>query len=119
MNLPELCIRRPVMTTLLTVAICLFGAMAYRVLPVSDLPNVDFPTVVVNASLPGANQVRLDEHPVGRSLEGQALFSFGGRAFWLTLSSGFTVELGCSSWTSRLQASPPRRSKAFFGSSGT
>ncbi|HEU5081242.1 MAG TPA: efflux RND transporter permease subunit [Opitutaceae bacterium] len=54
MNLPELCIRRPVMTTLLTAALCIFGAMAYRLLPVSDLPNVDFPTIVVSASLPGA-----------------------------------------------------------------
>ena len=54
MNLPELCIRRPVMTTLLTAALCLFGLMAYRLLPVSDLPNVDFPTILVNASLPGA-----------------------------------------------------------------
>ncbi len=54
MNLPDLCIRRPVMTTLLTAALCLFGVMAYRLLPVSDLPTVDFPTIVVNASLPGA-----------------------------------------------------------------
>jgi len=53
-NLPELCIRRPVMTTLLSAALCVFGAMAYRLLPVSDLPNVDFPTIVVGASLPGA-----------------------------------------------------------------
>jgi HAE1 family hydrophobic/amphiphilic exporter-1 len=54
MNLPELCIRRPVMTSLLTAALCLFGAMAFRLLPVSDLPTVDFPTIVVGASLPGA-----------------------------------------------------------------
>jgi len=54
MNLPALCIRRPVMTTLLTAALCVFGVMAYRLLPVSDLPNIDFPTIVVNASLPGA-----------------------------------------------------------------
>ncbi len=54
MNLPALCIRRPVMTTLLTAALCVFGAMAYRLLPVNDLPNVDFPTIVVNAGLPGA-----------------------------------------------------------------
>ena len=54
MNLPELCIRRPVMTTLLTAALMVFGAMAYRLLPVSDLPNVDFPTIQVSASLPGA-----------------------------------------------------------------
>ncbi len=54
MNLPALCIRRPVMTTLLTAALCVFGAMAYKFLPVSDLPNVDFPTLVVTAALPGA-----------------------------------------------------------------
>src|SRR3954454_24907061 len=54
MNLPEVCIRRPVMTTLLTAALCLFGVMAFRLLPVSDLPSVDFPTIQVGASLPGA-----------------------------------------------------------------
>src|SRR6266403_420135 len=54
MNLPEACIKRPVMTTLLTAAVCVFGVMAFRLLPVSDLPNVDFPTIVVSASLPGA-----------------------------------------------------------------
>jgi hydrophobe/amphiphile efflux-1 (HAE1) family protein len=54
MNVPEICIRRPVMTTLLTAALCIFGAFAYRLLPVSDLPNVDFPTILVNANLPGA-----------------------------------------------------------------
>ena len=54
MNLPALCIRRPVMTTLLTAALCVFGGMAYKLLPVSDLPNIDFPTIVVTASLPGA-----------------------------------------------------------------
>ena len=55
MNLPELCIRRPVMTTLLMLAILLFGVMGYRRLPVSDLPTVDFPTIQVTAQLPGAN----------------------------------------------------------------
>lgn len=54
MNIPAHCIRRPVMTTLLTAALCVFGAMAYRFLPVSDLPNIDFPTIVVTATLPGA-----------------------------------------------------------------
>ncbi len=54
MNLPELCIRRPVMTTLLTVALCVFGVMCYRILPVSDLPNIDSPTITVTAQLPGA-----------------------------------------------------------------
>jgi hydrophobe/amphiphile efflux-1 (HAE1) family protein len=55
MNIPEHFIRRPVMTTLITAAITLFGWMAYERLPVSDLPNVDFPTVSVSASLPGAS----------------------------------------------------------------
>jgi HAE1 family hydrophobic/amphiphilic exporter-1 len=43
------------MTTLVMSAILLFGVMAYRLLPVSDLPNVDFPTILVNASLPGGS----------------------------------------------------------------
>ena len=55
MNLAEGFIRRPVMTTLISLAIVFFGLMAYRMLPVSDLPNVDFPTLVVNATLPGAS----------------------------------------------------------------
>jgi len=54
-NLTELFIRRPVMTTLIMLGIVLFGVTAYRSLPVSDLPNVDFPTLQVNAALPGAN----------------------------------------------------------------
>ncbi len=55
MNTSELFIRRPVMTTLVMGGILIFGGMAYRQLPVSDLPNVDFPTIQVSASLPGAN----------------------------------------------------------------
>ncbi len=54
MSISELFIRRPVMTTLVMLAILLFGVMSYRLLPVSDLPNVDFPTILVSASLPGA-----------------------------------------------------------------
>ncbi|MGH9579594.1 MAG: efflux RND transporter permease subunit [Terriglobales bacterium] len=55
MNVAELFIRRPVTTTLVMLAVLLFGVMGYRLLPVSDLPNVDFPTILVNASLPGAS----------------------------------------------------------------
>ena len=55
MNVAELFIKRPVMTALVMGAILLFGVMGYRLLPVSDLPNVDFPTILVSASLPGAN----------------------------------------------------------------
>jgi HAE1 family hydrophobic/amphiphilic exporter-1 len=55
MNIAEIFIKRPVMTTLVMLAILLFGVMGYRLLPVSDLPNVDFPTIQVAASLPGAS----------------------------------------------------------------
>ena len=55
MNLAELFIRRPVMTTLVMLAILLFGVVAYRSLPVNDLPNVDYPTIQVMAALPGAS----------------------------------------------------------------
>jgi HAE1 family hydrophobic/amphiphilic exporter-1 len=55
MNISELFIRRFVSTTLIMFGILLFGVMGYRLLPVSDLPNVDFPTLLVTASLPGAS----------------------------------------------------------------
>ncbi|MGE5815171.1 MAG: efflux RND transporter permease subunit [Acidobacteriota bacterium] len=55
MNVAEPFIRRPVATTLLILTILIFGMMGYRLLPVSDLPNVDYPTIQVNASLPGAS----------------------------------------------------------------
>src|SRR3569832_267966 len=51
----ELFIKRPVMTCLVMLAILLFGVVAYRALPVSDLPNIDFPTIQVQANLPGAS----------------------------------------------------------------
>jgi HAE1 family hydrophobic/amphiphilic exporter-1 len=54
-NISEGFIRRPIATSLLMAAIALFGAVAYRSLPVSDLPNVDFPTLLVTAQLPGAS----------------------------------------------------------------
>jgi HAE1 family hydrophobic/amphiphilic exporter-1 len=55
MNLSELCIRRPVLTTLLTATFIVFGIFAYRALGVAALPAVDFPTIVINAQLPGAS----------------------------------------------------------------
>ncbi len=55
MNVSEPFIRRPVATTLLTVAVALAGAIAYRFLPVSPLPQVEFPTISVSAGLPGAD----------------------------------------------------------------
>lgn len=55
MNISEIFIRRPIATTLLTAAIALAGAVAFRLLPVSPLPQVDFPTISVGAALPGAS----------------------------------------------------------------
>ncbi len=55
MNISEIFIRRPVMTTLIMVGVLIFGLTSYRLLPVSDLPNVDFPTIQVTANLSGAN----------------------------------------------------------------
>jgi multidrug efflux pump len=55
MNISAPFIRRPVATTLITVAIAIAGAIAFRVLPVSPLPQVDFPTISVGASLPGGS----------------------------------------------------------------
>ena len=55
MKITEIFITRPVMTALLMIGIVLFGIAGYRSLPVSDLPNVDFPTIQVTAGLPGAS----------------------------------------------------------------
>ena len=55
MNISEPFIHRPIATTLLVIAVLLAGAVAFFLLPVSPLPQVDFPTVSVNASLPGAS----------------------------------------------------------------
>ena len=55
MNIAAPFVRRPVMTTLLTVAVVLVGVLGYVGLPVDNLPNVDFPTIQVTAALPGAN----------------------------------------------------------------
>ncbi|MGA2001366.1 MAG: efflux RND transporter permease subunit [Terriglobales bacterium] len=55
MSISELFIKRPIMTTLVMAAILIFGIFAYTLLPVSDLPNVDFPTIQVIAQLPGAS----------------------------------------------------------------
>ncbi|MGO4673724.1 efflux RND transporter permease subunit [Bosea sp. 2YAB26] len=55
MNLPEACIRRPVMTTLLMATFLIFGLFAFKQLPVAALPRVDFPTINVSARLPGAS----------------------------------------------------------------
>jgi len=55
LNISEPFIRRPIATSLLAAAVLLSGAVAYRLLPVAPLPRVDFPTLNVNAGLPGAS----------------------------------------------------------------
>ena len=55
MNFSAIFIRRPVATTLLTIGIALAGIVAFRSLPVSPLPQIDFPTISVSATLPGAD----------------------------------------------------------------
>ncbi|MFC4161032.1 efflux RND transporter permease subunit [Chitinimonas lacunae] len=55
MHLSELCIRRPVMTTLLSIAVVVLGLFAYRQLPIAALPSFDTPTINVSANLPGAS----------------------------------------------------------------
>ncbi|SPJ15627.1 multidrug efflux system, subunit C [Burkholderiales bacterium] len=55
MNITELCIRRPIATTLLTAGVALAGAIGFVLLPVAPLPQVDFPTISVSATLPGAS----------------------------------------------------------------
>jgi HAE1 family hydrophobic/amphiphilic exporter-1 len=59
MNISEIFIRRPIATSLLMAAIALFGVVAYRALPISDLPQVDYPTINVQAALPGGDPVTM------------------------------------------------------------
>ncbi|MDZ8137198.1 MAG: efflux RND transporter permease subunit [Nostoc sp. DedQUE04] len=70
MNLSEPFIRRPIMTTLVMAAILIFGFMSYRLLPISDLPSVDYPTIQVSASRPGASPETMAAS-VARPLEKQ------------------------------------------------
>ena len=70
MNISELFVRRPIMTTLVMAGILIFGWMSYRSLPISDLPNVDYPTIQVTAARPGANPETMAA-TVARPLEKQ------------------------------------------------
>src|SRR4029079_2840830 len=65
MTLSELCLRRPVMTTLITASIIAFGVFGFRLLPVSALPRVDFPTIAVTAPFAGAS-----DDTIGASVAG-------------------------------------------------
>ena len=72
MNLSRIFIERPIMTTLVMAALVIFGLFGYVTLPLSDLPNVDFPTVSVSAQLPGADPVTMASG-VAAVLENQGL----------------------------------------------
>src|SRR5438128_2458059 len=89
MNIAELFIRRPIMTTLVMLAILMFGITAYRSLPVSDLPNVDFPTIQVSASLPGATPDTMAS-AVAMPLEKQFSTIAGVDSMTSTSTQGFT-----------------------------
>ncbi len=89
MNVSKPFIERPVATTLLMVAISLFGVIAYRGLPVSDLPNVDLPTLLVTASLPGASPETMAS-AVAQPLENQFSMIAGLSSMTSTNSLGST-----------------------------
>ena len=55
MNISDLFIRRPIMTSLVMLAVMIFGLFAYNLLPVNSLPNIDYPTIQVRSDLPGAS----------------------------------------------------------------
>lgn len=70
MNISEVFIRRPIATTLLLAGIFIFGIVGYELLPVAALPEIDFPTIVVTAQLPGASPDTMAA-TVATPLEGQ------------------------------------------------
>ena len=90
MQLSELCIRRPVMTTLLMAAFLIFGVIAYRALPVSELPSIDFPTISVTAQLPGASPETMAAS-VATPLEGQFSTIAGVDSMTSTSAQGTTT----------------------------
>jgi HAE1 family hydrophobic/amphiphilic exporter-1 len=91
----ELFIQRPITTTLIMAGIVLFGFIGYRSLPVSDLPNVDYPTIQVTAQLPGGSPETMASS-VATPLERQ----FSTIAGLNTVSS--TSTLGNTFYTSNL-----------------
>jgi HAE1 family hydrophobic/amphiphilic exporter-1 len=89
MNLSRPFIERPVMTVLLMVALVAFGLFGYRALPVSELPAVDFPTISVSASLPGADPQTMAS-AVATPLESQFSTIAGVSSMTSQSSSGST-----------------------------
>jgi HAE1 family hydrophobic/amphiphilic exporter-1 len=89
MNLSEIFIRRPVMTTLVMIGIVIFGLMSYLLLPISALPHVDYPFISVSASLPGATPETMAS-AVAAPLERQFTEIAGLNSFNSTSATGST-----------------------------
>src|ERR1700735_1371786 len=89
MNISQPFIERPVMTVLLMVALVAFGVFGYSSLPVSELPAVDFPTISVSASLPGADPQTMAS-AVATPLESQFSTIAGVSSMTSTSSQGST-----------------------------
>ena len=89
MNLSEIFIRRPVMTTLLMIGIVIFGLMGYVLLPISALPHVEYPFITVSATLPGATPETMAS-AVAAPLERQFSSIAGLNSFNSTSSTGST-----------------------------
>ncbi|MGH2639680.1 MAG: efflux RND transporter permease subunit, partial [Rhabdochlamydiaceae bacterium] len=87
MNPSYLFIKRPIMTTLVMIAIVLFGLMAYKELPVSDLPNVNYPAITVSVSYPGSNPSIVANNVVS-PLEREFLTIGGVKSIASTSSTG-------------------------------
>ncbi len=89
MNLSEPFIRRPVMTVLVMTSILFFGLASYKILPVSDMPNVDLPTIQVTVSYPGANPDTM-ANAVTTPLEQQFMTIEGIQSVFSTSNTGNT-----------------------------
>jgi hydrophobic/amphiphilic exporter-1 (mainly G- bacteria), HAE1 family len=89
-NLSAIWIRRPIMTTLVMVAILFFGVISYRSLPINNLPAVDFPTIQVSASLPGASPETMASN-IAKPLEKQFSTIQGLQSMTSTSYLGTTV----------------------------
>src|ERR1700760_3903371 len=89
MNISRIFIERPVMTTLLMAGLVIFGVFGYVTLPVSELPNIDFPTIFVQANLPGADPETMAS-AVATPLEGAMSTIPGVDSMTSTSGQGFT-----------------------------
>ena len=90
MNLSEPFIRRPIMTFLVMLSILFFGFVAYRSLPVSDLPSIDFPTIQISVDYPGANPDTM-ANAIATPLEQQLMTIQGLQSIFSSSTSGSTT----------------------------